>query len=52
MKILLEIIGAALFSALTAVVLIEWAVGCGETYTDAQGTVHSHECVFIKLPNS
>jgi hypothetical protein len=26
--------------------LIEWASGCGETYTDSKGKVHIGECVF------
>jgi hypothetical protein len=34
---------------LIALVLVEWAVGCGETYTDAQGVEHIGECVV--LPN-
>lgn len=31
-----------------AVVAVEWAAGCGETYTDAQGETHQYECVFFK----
>ena len=34
---------------LIAVVLIEWAAGCGEHYIDARGTVHINQCVFITL---
>jgi hypothetical protein len=34
---------------LVALVLVEWAAGCGETYTDANGVTHQNECVF--LPN-
>jgi hypothetical protein len=30
-----------------AVLLIEWASGCGEHYIDAHGVLHSHECVLI-----
>jgi hypothetical protein len=29
-------------------VAVEWAAGCGETYTDAQGVEHQHECMFLK----
>jgi hypothetical protein len=49
MKILLEVAAVALFSALLAVILVEWAAGCGETYVDAQGETHQHDCVI--LPN-
>jgi hypothetical protein len=34
--------------ALTAVMAVEWVAGCGETYIDANGVTHQHECVFIK----
>lgn len=40
---------ALLFGALGALFLVEWAAGCGETYTDAQGQTHQHECVFLTL---
>jgi hypothetical protein len=30
------------------VMLVEWSAGCGETYVDAKGTTHQHECMFIK----
>ena len=30
-----------------AVVLVEWASGCGESYVDSKGKTHSNECVFI-----
>lgn len=36
-------------AALGALLLIEWAAGCGETYTDSMGAVHQHECVFLNL---
>jgi hypothetical protein len=29
-----------------AYMLVEWASGCGETYTDSKGVVHINECVF------
>lgn len=29
-----------------ALILIEWAVGCGETYTDSKGVEHRQTCVF------
>ena len=28
--------------------VMEWAAGCGETYTDAKGNKHQNECLFIK----
>jgi hypothetical protein len=49
MKTLTEITIALLLGALLALVLVEWAAGCGETYTDAQGVEHQHECVFLEL---
>lgn len=30
-----------------AVLMLEWAVGCGESYEDAQGKIHIQDCVFI-----
>ena len=30
------------------VMLVEWSAGCGETYVDARGVTHQHECMFIK----
>jgi hypothetical protein len=36
-----------LILCLFTVALIEWAVGCGETYTDANGVTHAYECVII-----
>ena len=39
------VLGAA-FAVLFAYLLVEWAVGCGETYTDSKGKVHTNECVF------
>jgi hypothetical protein len=35
------------FVTLGAVALVEWAVGCGETYTDSKGMTHANECVLI-----
>jgi hypothetical protein len=29
------------------IALVEWFVGCGESYTDSKGKVHINECVFI-----
>jgi len=30
------------------VMLVEWSAGCGETYIDAKGIRHQHECLIIK----
>lgn len=49
MKIIAETLIALLFGALLAILLIEWAAGCGETYIDANGVTHNHECVFLEL---
>lgn len=34
-------------SVLGAVFLLEWMVGCGETYIDSKGIRHANECIFI-----
>jgi hypothetical protein len=39
------IIGAVLV-AFFAYMFLEWASGCGETYTDSKGKVHINECVW------
>jgi hypothetical protein len=44
------VVSALLFAVsivLVAMLLIEYLVGCGETYVDAKGVRHQHECVFI-----
>ena len=30
-------------------VFIEWIVGCGESYVDANGVRHWYECVFLNF---
>ena len=35
------------FAALMSLLIIEWLVGCGETYVDAKGERHAYECVLI-----
>jgi hypothetical protein len=37
-----------LIGAMFAAFFIEFAAGCGETYVDANGVRHAHECVFLK----
>lgn len=38
------LIGTAMI-VFALLMLIEWASGCGEAYTDAKGKVHTNECV-------
>jgi hypothetical protein len=42
-----NVLAVLAFSVLFAVVVIEWMAGCGESYVDANGVRHQHECVFI-----
>jgi hypothetical protein len=39
------------FAGFLAVIIIEWMAGCGETYVDANGQRHQHECVFLTVHN-
>ena len=43
-----NVIVTALMAVGIAIVLMEWVAGCGETYTDAKGVTHVHECIFIR----
>lgn len=38
-----------LIIAFFAVIMVEWAAGCGESYVDSKGDRHQNECVFFKL---
>lgn len=38
------------FVLFTLLMLVEWMAGCGETYIDAKGVRHNHECIFINQP--
>ena len=38
--------GATVIGLLMTVFLLEWMVGCGETYTDSKGVRHAYECIF------
>ena len=51
LKYLLDALIMAAIAAMFAAILIEWSVGCGETYTDAAGVRHQNTCVFIPQPN-
>jgi hypothetical protein len=48
MKYLLEFIIASLVAMFMAVMLVEWAAGCGETYVDFNGGRHANECIFVR----
>lgn len=48
---MVQVLAVLLISAALAVVIIEYAAGCGETYVDANGVRHAHECVFINRRN-
>ena len=39
-------------AVLMAVFLLEWMVGCGETYTDYKGVTHLNECLFFNRGES
>jgi nitrogen fixation-related uncharacterized protein len=49
MKIIMEIIIIGLLTALMALLIVEWAIGCGQPYTDAQGVEHIGQCWVLKL---
>jgi len=49
MKLIMEIIIIGLLTALMALLLVEWAIGCGQPYTDAQGVEHIGQCWVLKL---
>lgn len=48
MSKLINLFFFVLFIAFISVVMIEWASGCGETYTDAAGQEHVGQCWIIK----
>ena len=38
---------SGLVGLIILLLIIEWAVGCGETYTDSKGVVHANTCFLI-----
>ena len=42
---LVQLVLASLFAVTLLIVLLDWAGGCGETYTHADGTTHPGECI-------
>ena len=49
-EVILTMLGTLAFTVVIAVMLLEWMAGCGETYLDAKGERHAHECMFIGKP--
>lgn len=49
-EVILTMLGTLAFALFFAVMLLEWMAGCGETYIDAKGERHAHECMFIGKP--
>lgn len=47
-KWVVKMLLALALGLLMAVFLLEWMVGCGETYVDAKGERHEHQCLFIR----
>lgn len=50
-KVLAFFVVVLIFGVLIPLFLVEWMAGCGETYTDAKGKMHTYECVFIPTNN-
>jgi len=46
-EVLVSILIVTAFSTIMVVAILEWLAGCGESYTDAYGVRHQHECLFI-----
>jgi hypothetical protein len=36
------------FVAFVAIAMVEWASGCGESYVDAAGNTHQHQCWIVR----
>jgi hypothetical protein len=39
---------AIIIGVVGALIIAEWAVGCGEAYTDSKGQTHQQTCVFVR----
>ena len=39
---------AIIIGIVGALLIVEWAVGCGETYVDSKGITHQETFVFIR----
>jgi hypothetical protein len=49
MKKLINLVLALLIGTALAILLMEWFVGCGETYIDSKGERHKYACMFLDL---
>jgi hypothetical protein len=49
MKKLLNLALAIVIGVAMAILLMEWMVGCGETYIDSKGERHKYACMFLSL---
>lgn len=48
LRAICAVICASIIALFFAIILAEWAVGCGETFTDSRGVKHKNECLFAK----
>jgi hypothetical protein len=48
MEKILSVLLATIIGLVLAVLLVEWASGCGESYYDSRGIRHELPCVFIR----
>lgn len=49
MKKLINLVMALTIGVAMAILLMEWMVGCGETYIDSKGVSHKYACMFLSL---
>lgn len=52
MKKLLNLALATLIGLVLALLLMEWMVGCGESYVDSKGESRQYACLFFKQGES
>ena len=43
------VVVALILAVVVQLIFIEWMVGCGESYVDADGVRHWYECVFLNF---
>jgi len=46
-KSALKLASIFVMAFVVAMLLVEWMIGCGESYVDANGVRHQYECAFI-----
>ena len=49
---LLAVTLVAVTSLLIAILLLEWAAGCKESFVDSKGVTHLNECLFVNRGES